>query len=503
MYALVWIALLALQTTPPAAGAPKPPAKPPAAPLVSLAPLAADEAARAGETSLSFAELDELLIARRSQGVEGREVLKHLLDTKVLGKLAAESRLEITPAELDAKVKEFEAEIVKSGQAASLKQFLEQSGVAMDVFRDHLRLSMVQETLARRALGTPASEKLNGEKQEMWLAQVQQQRGAQMPPPPWADGIAARCGDLEVKTKDYLEYLHLLLPPDNVREDCFQLLLQKRARARMPDLAPEALDKALEAELGRRRHDFALDPKHGGMSYEQVMAAQGLQAAYLKQDPAVVIAALANVWVDRTNADAALRAASANEREKRAAGSPAERESFDRANADAGLRAVYTKEREYFDGRFGEAIDARMIFLRASELPNQLIPRDFNAAEKELSGWKSSCKTVDEFETLALKHSEENVTREQGGRIGFITRADERLPKEVREALFNARPAAEGSAVAGPVRLPGGSCLLWVGLRRPAPGWEEMSANVHREMRKRFLDEVLKRETVRTYLDKH
>ncbi len=502
MYALAWIALLAPQTAP-AAGTPKPQARPPAAQVVSLAPLAADEAARAGETSLSFAELDELLIARRSQGVEGREVLKHLLDTKVLAQLAAESRMEITPTELDAKVKEFEAEIVKAGQAASLKQFLDQSGVALDVFRDHLRLSMVQEALARRALGTPATEKLNGEKQEMWLAQVLQQRGAQLPPPPWTDGIAARCGDLEVKAKDYLEYLHLLLPPENVRDDCYQLLLQKRARARMPDLSTEALDRAVEAELGRRRHDFALDPKYRGTTYEQVMGAQGLQAAYLKKDPALVIAALATLWVDRTNADAALRAASAKEREKRAASSSAERESFDRANADAGLLDVYTKEREYFDGRYGEAIDARMIFLRASDLPNPLIPRDFNAADKELSEWKSSCKTVDDFENLALRHSEENGTREQRGRVGFVTRADERLPKEVREALFNAKPAADGSAVAGPLRLPSGSCLLWVGLRRPAPGWAEMSANVHRELRKRFLDELLKREVVRTYLDKH
>ncbi len=471
MYALAWIALLAPQTAP-AAGTPNPQAKPPAAQVVSLAPLAADEAARAGETSLSFAELDELLIARRSQGAEGREVLKHLLDTKVLARLAAESRMEISPKEFDARVKEFEAEIVKSGQAANLQQFLDKSGVALDVFRDHMRLSMIQETLARRALGTPATEKLNGEKQEMWLAQVLEQRGAQMPPPPWADGIAARCGDLEVKAKDYLEYLHLLLPADNLREDCFQLLLQKRAHARMPDLSPEALDKALEAELARRRHDFALDPKYRGMTYEQVMGAQGLQAAYLKKDPAVVIAALATLWVDRTN-------------------------------ADKGLLAAYNKEREYFDGRFGEAIDARMIFLRASELPNPLIPRDFNAADKELSEWKSSCKTVDDFENLALRNSEENVTREQKGRVGFVTRADERLPKEVREALFNAKPAAVGSAVAGPVRVQGGSCLLWVGLRRPAPGWEEMSTNVHREMRKRFLDDVLKRETVRTYLDKH
>ena len=40
------------------------------------------------------------------------------------------------------------------------------------------------------------------------------------------------------------------------------------------------------------------------------------------------------------------------------------------------------------------------------------------------------------------------------------------------------------------------------GVRRPAPGWEEMSLHVHRELRKRFLEGVLTKDLVRTYLDR-
>lgn len=468
MYSIAWMLLVVAQAGPvPAAPVAQSRPEGVAAPAI----LGPNEAARGLDTSISFAELDELLIGRRASGPKGREALKHLLHTKLLGLLAKESRLSIGSKEVDAKAKEIEARLIQSGEAASLAEFLSQSGVPLDVFREHLRLALVQETLARRALGTPPDEELNGEKQEMWLAQVLEQRGAQMPTPPWADGVAARCGDLEVSVKDFLDHLRTVLPAEDVREDCFQLLLLKRMRARMPDLAPEALAKAVDVELERRGRETRDDPRYRGLSYEQVMGAQGLPVAYLRLDPAVLIASLSTLWVDRSQ-------------------------------GDQGLRAVYAKERELFDGRFGEAVDARMLFLRASSVPNPLIPRDFPAAEMDLSKWKETVRTADEFGKLARERSEEPFSREKDGRVGFVTRGDDRLPPEVREALFAAKPAVVGTPMVGPVRVQGGACLLWVGVRRPAPGWEEMSLNVHRELRRRFIEELLTRDAVYTYLNK-
>jgi hypothetical protein len=42
---------------------------------------------------------------------------------------------------------------------------------------------------------------------------------------------------------------------------------------------------------------------------------------------------------------------------------------------------------------------------------------------------------------------------------------------------------------------------LYIGATRPAPGWDVMRAEVHRELRRRFLEEALPRESVVTYLD--
>ena len=102
--------------------------------------------------------------------------------------------------------------------------------------------------------------------------------------------------------------------------------------------------------------------------------------------------------------------------------------------------------------------------------------------------------------------SEDPGTKGQDGLMGLVTRADERVPAEIRQAVFD-RPypdtpleSAQGRLV-GPVRIQQGAVLLWLGARRPQPGWEEMSRHVHRELRQRFMDEVLPESEVWTWLD--
>src|SRR5687767_15989370 len=101
----------------------------------------------------------------------------------------------------------------------------------------------------------------------------------------------------------------------------------------MPDLAADALAAAVEAELGRRRAETSADPRYKGLAYEQILSAQGVLLEGLREDPAVVTAALATLWVDRTL-------------------------------GEDGLRRAYAQEREWFDGRFGEFREVRGIFLR-------------------------------------------------------------------------------------------------------------------------------------------
>jgi hypothetical protein len=445
-----------------------------AAPLAGLRqalPGQAEVAARAHDVTLGWDEFHALVLDRHAQTEVGRGALNHLLRAKVLDRLAHESKLTVTTADVDKKWNELEREIVKSGQAASLEEYLRKTRVGRERFREFLRLGVVQEVLARQALGIPTGRTVNGEQQEMWLDQVIQQRGAQLCPPPWQDGVAARCGDLQVKLADFRDHLVQQLTIDDVRDDCFQALLAKRARARMPDLSGEAYERAIDVEIERRRAAVQEDPKSKGVQFEQLLASQGLSLAALRRDPAVVGSALAHVWVDRTH-------------------------------GEDGLRRVYADERAWFDQRFGEARKLRLLFLRGALFKSDLNARTFADAERELERLRAEIKSAADFERVAKARSEDTGTRGRGGDIGFVSAGDDAVPESIRQVVFGG-PQRDDEHCAGPVRIdnPAGAALIWVGERRAAPGWDEMRARVHNELRRRFLNECLEEKDVVTYLD--
>ena len=461
---------------PPAVPSPAPPAA--AAP----APERADQddgeaspwgrwAARGEGVTLAWADFDRLLVMRYAMSEDGRAALKQLVRARLLDRLARESRLEIGPAEVEARWRELDREARAGGEPDGLAAALAAQGVDEQVFREFLRLAMVQEILSRRALGLPPERPVNAEQQEMWLDQIVTQRGSESPPPPWPDGVAARCGDVTLSVRDYTLFLRTQLDPELLREACYQMLLERKARARMPDLSAEALEGALDAELARRRAETAADPRYKGLSYEQILSAQGVLLEGLREDPALVTAALAHLWVERTY-------------------------------GEEGLRRVYAEERAWFDGRFGEFREVRAVFLRAAVLKNQVNPRSLEEAEQQLARLGQRVGSPEDFERLVREHSEDPGSKEKGGLLGWVPKGDERVPEAIRLAAFSdaGRPVGQGRLV-GPVRLPGGVALLWIGATRPAPGWDVMREEVHRELRRRFLEESLPRESVVTYLD--
>lgn len=240
----------------------------------------------------------------------------------------------------------------------------------------------------------------------------------------------------------------------------------------MPDLSDEALARALDLEVERRRVTTERDPGLQGAKFEQVLASQGLTLEVLRRDPAVAIAALSDLWVERQF-------------------------------GEEGLRRTYAEERAWFDARFGEARELRVLFLRGGLARNELNPRTFEDADKELARLRAQVKNAADFERLAKLRSEDGGTRERGGLLGFVNPGETAVPSELRTAVFSG-PKNEAEHCVGPVRLasPSGAALVWVGAVRPSPGWDEMRARVYNELRRRFLDECLKPTDVVTYLDR-
>lgn len=449
------------------------PAAPALGPNATLAGVARGEVvAQALDTTISAEELDEILYTRRAASEDGREALRHLAETKLLEKLAKQNGLFPDDAELEKRVRAIDADIRKSGDPEGLAGHMKKARVTRDEFKRVLALGIAQETLTRRALGLSDDKQVTGDQQKIWIEEELAKHSFQPFAPPWKDGLAARAADFTISGTEFIEYLRKRLPPETLRDDCYQLLLQKRMLARMPDLAPEKIAKAVADELKRRREEARRDPKNRGIELDQILAAQGIVVERLADDPAVRISALSKLWVER---------------------------SYDAET----LKRTYQDERELFDGLYGPAHEVVFLFLRAAGFKNQLNPRTFEDAERELAALIARARTREEFREFTKQKSEDADTKAVGGEIGWVGPLTPKVPREVRDEVARrlALPEAAAQGAAGPLRLPNGACALWIGRRRPVPSWDEMQGYVKAELRRRFVEDVLPRSAVVTVFE--
>ena len=428
-------------------------------------------AARAGALELRWKDLDELLLLRHAMTRAGREALRHLAETRIVETAAREAGLEVAEAAVDARYRELERKWSTSGQGVPFEKTIQNARLTEAEFRYFLRTGMLQEELTRRALGLAAGAEISPDQTRLWMQEACTERSYSEFPPPWADGVVASASGVRVLVHDFVVYLRRRLEPEELRTDCYQLLLHRRVRERLPDVAPARVDEYVRNEIERRRREAAADPRNKGLPFEKLLAAQGIAFESLPRDPGVVVSALSKLWVDRA---------------------------YDAET----LKRTYQDERELYDGQFGEAIEVWMLFLRAAQFKNEFNPRSFAEAEAELGRLAAGLRTREEFQKAVQKASEDASTRENGGELGWITAGSRGAPPEVRAevkrrlALPPTPAQAAGEGLAGPLRTSTGCVLLWLGPRRSAPTWELMAGYVQRELRRRFLEEALPRASV-------
>jgi hypothetical protein len=435
-------------------------------------------AARYKGAYVQFPELDNLILARYGDAKLGRETRLYLLKLRVVDSIGRAQGLEPSAAEIEKMITDIEKDVIASGEAQSMQDYLERSGVSREEFLKSLRLGLIQTKLARLGLGIPEGQPVSGEQQEMWLTDQISERGLEEFPAPWTDGIVLRNGDVELLRDEFITFLRGRVDPIDVRECLYELIRVKRMRARMPDVDPKVIEKAIEGEIGNRSAEVLSNPKYKGLTYEQLLKSQGIQFDTWHEDPNVVQAALSRLWVER----------SYNEED---------------------LREVYENERAYFDGEYGEALEASVLFLRALKTPNDLIRLNHDQAEEKLNQLALEITSRVSFESAVEQFSEDLASRKRKGHLGWVTRTGASGPSPARSSIFAAYdskaykptdPENSLTRLVGPIRTTSGVLLLWVGQQRPKPSWNSMIVYVHRTLRQRFLDESLDPKQVVTYL---
>jgi hypothetical protein len=420
------------------------------------------------DSQLSFHELDDLLLLRHARSPRGREILRHLLEGHLVDEIAKERGVGAKQSEIEAHIELLEQQIISSGQAKDLNQYLVDSGVALEIFRDYMRLAVLQESLTRLSLGIEEGGNVTGEQQTAWLDSEIEKRGLKEPwqDLPDKDGVVLICAPVELKTSEFLSHLRAQLPPAELSETCYHLLLARRISARMPDMAQTEIDKAIAQEIKRRRLVAESDPAYSGVGFERLLASQGLTLTSLQRDPSVTIAALSGLYIDEVY-------------------------------SEEGLRAAYNTERVFFDGYYGEALGVRAILLQANLFPNEFIPRTFEAAERELLKLMALVSSEEDFLAFAQEHSEAKGKLAKGA-LHWMPLLDKQIGSELLSEAFSRWggrpeiPTLPSERLLGPRRTPKGHAVIWLSGRRPAPAWKTMAVYVRQELRKRFIEEVLK-----------
>src|SRR3954471_12680274 len=154
--------------------------------------------ARYQDSTLTWKELDPLIKARHVMSKDGRAALKHMVQSRLLDVLAHENGVEVRDAAVDARWKELEKEIAASGEKGGIAAYLKKGHLSADEFRRYLKLSIVQETLTRRALGLDDKAPLSGDQQEIWMDERLRERNYTELAPPWKSGLAATCSGVSI-----------------------------------------------------------------------------------------------------------------------------------------------------------------------------------------------------------------------------------------------------------------------------------------------------------------
>tara|TARA_R110002126_G_scaffold64513_9_gene165198 strand:+ start:13228 stop:14733 length:1506 start_codon:yes stop_codon:yes gene_type:complete len=437
-------------------------------------PLEPHQVARCPGHELTRADFEEALIWRKALAPEGRETLRGMLEVQVLAHLALERGIVATPGDVNERIALLERQIIGAGEAESITQYLEANGIEPATFREYMRLALVHEMLTRHGLKLDEDAVLTGEMQTTWLEGEIDAMGSVPGTFPYTDTpVVIVGGTVAIERDEFAEALSREIPIDEQRKLCYEMLLARKVQERVPDLTDEAVERAMDEEVERRRERAAADPTYRGVKYEELLKAQGLSIAALRRDPAIRVSALAHLFVDRTH--------------------PGEQ-----------LLRAYLDEREFFDGLFGEGVEVYALMLNAARFANDLVPRDFEQAEAELEALKPKIENLRDFQRMVELHSEDAATREQKGLLGLVTRGALNVPETMRTAVFEILDASDedpAGTVVGPVRLQGGVVLMALGERRPAPTWETMQIEVHRELRRRLISEALPPETIVTRFD--
>ncbi|MCA8977530.1 MAG: peptidylprolyl isomerase [Planctomycetes bacterium] len=361
----------------------------------------------------------------------GRNLCEVLVDS-TLTRMQAEN-LELMPSE--AEVRRFWEQLQQQLRAAGRdpRDFpAMRNSTEPELLRD-LAVQLAQERLVRHALDLPADEAVSGEMLRLWIAERRKKATIVTDPELLPTGTAARVDGREISMTE-LGSLILRTSEDDDRDSFVRKVIYLTSIEHLAQQHDIELDQAqLDAAVALRRQEAVGNPRFRGLSFDQLLQTQGMTVASLVQSRVFRAKLLQERLADIRYPDAKLRA---------------------ELEADRPATCELVGARR----RLG------VIYRRAIDEPNALVPHDFDSAAESLRRVRERLE-IERFDVVARIETDDPRGKELGGDMGWLHRRNQLLPEPVLAVAFD---AGDGSLL-GPVRAKDGCYLVKVLEIEPEP----------------------------------
>ena len=392
-------------------------------------------------------------LRRRSRGQQACEMM---VDTTLARRAAKRQNLMPTEAEVRAFWEELQKQLRAAGQKP--EDFAAVRNTSMAQWYEDLAVQLAQERLVRAELRMRPDEQVSGDMLKLWLQEERKKHKVVTDPDQLPPGTAARIDADDLPIAD-LGSLLLRTSEDHerdrfVRQIVYLQCIEAFARNDGVQLTEADLDEAVK----RRRDDAARDPTVRGISLDQILKAEGLTVTSLRE----LRVFRAQVLLDKL---------------------------AQKRFTSADLLAQLDRDRVKMLELVGPRRRLGVIFVRALDEANPLVPLDFAAATKHLEAVRQRL-AKETFATVAKIESQDPASKMNGGDAGWHRRRSDKLPEPVLAAAF----ALTSGDCSAPVRGEEGCYLVKVLDVEPMPTDDflvgELRAYRARELSKKLLEDA-------------
>ena len=398
-----------------------------------------------GETRyVAESEVANLLATLQFRTARGKEALDHLVTVELVLAEARERGLLPSPSDVRRYVERVEGRCKRQGR--TLDAFLAEQGIARDQFEDAIVVpSIAHERLVMERMGFRSTNDVTPTHLKLWVEEARETHRVVTDLGELGPDVCARIDGRNIPRSRFGETLLIRCQPGEYRRLTERIVLRQLIDAAARRHAVVISRQDALAEVEQRRKIAAAKPEFRDLSFEELLASQGLTIETFATSP-VLLAQLQ------------------------------EQRIVEKLWPDSDLATFIAEHPDEVTTQFGPRRQLRGIFLRATEHPNRLVTRTFDDAEADLAGIMNKVRSKDvrpggeayafDFSRAARVYSEHSLSKVESGSLGFVARNDTRT---LSAPVLAAAWAVEPGETTEPVRGKGGVWVIQVESEEPPP----------------------------------